>query len=116
MLLNPKDLLEFGLYLDSVARDPAKFRHLQRDSNVVLNDYFKENLTLPVVPRIVVHENTANYMHMVIPWVNDIDKALTLPYNYPDEYFPGRPKHVPESDKVKAIKFRIGDYTLNSCM
>lgn len=116
MLIQPRDLLPFGLYVDSVARDPAKFRALSRNSNQKLNDYFEEDLMHPGVPEIKVHENTRNYMHMVIPWFEDIDEALRRPYQYPREYFSGNIKHVPETDTVNAIKFRIGDYTLNQCM
>lgn len=56
-------------------------------------------------------------MHMVIPHADDIDEALGKAYSYPPQYDPNGPNYInPVKEKARAIIFRVGDYTLNSCM
>ncbi len=119
MILDPKDREALGQYVDMVARTPEEFAKLSGDSNRTLHDLnlYNDDLMDPKTPEIVVHQNTKRIMHMVIPWKGDIDEAKGMPYSYPTQYDPNSVNYIdPSKERERAIVFRIGDYTLNSCM
>lgn len=113
-----RPLISFGRYIDSVARVDAKLAALIKDPKGQLNQFYDTDLTGPGVPEIVVHVNTAQVMHMVIPWAPDVDEAKNnTEYKYPDPYDPGHPDHIPpQTEREEAVLFRVGDYTLQTCM
>lgn len=117
MILDPKDIEGLGHYINEVSRDPLELGRLAADANGKLNGHYNDDLTHANSPRIVVHQNTARVMHMVIPHAADIDEALGKTYSYPPQYTPNSGSYIdPAKEPQRAVIFRVGDYTLNSCM
>jgi hypothetical protein len=69
---------------------------------------------------IVVHEDTPDITHMVLPWKNDVDRAMDRIDEqssvYPLEYRPGTPDYIDDGRfPRKALFFRFGEYMFGRC-
>jgi hypothetical protein len=71
---------------------------------------------------ILVHEDSRDVTHVVLPWKDDVDRATDnidlQPMIYPNEYRPGSPEFIDDTkkeNKRKAIFFRFGDYMFGRC-
>ncbi len=69
---------------------------------------------------IVVHEDTRDITHMVLPWKNDVDRAMDRIDEqssvYPLEYRPGTPDYIDDGRfPRKALFFRFGEYMFGRC-
>lgn len=69
---------------------------------------------------IIVHEDTEHVTHMVLPWKNDVDRAMDRIDEqtsvYPLEYRPGTPDYIDDGRfPRKALFFRFGEYMFGRC-
>ncbi len=115
MILHPTDVEGLGALVRRCASSAQESEELMRHPNRVLNAFFTNDLEAADAPQIVVVHNSEHVMFMVIPWEQDI-ASTAHPYKFPLQYDPNSGSHIPEDQQERRINFRIGDYTLNSCM
>lgn len=70
--------------------------------------------------KIIVHLDSEHETHMVLPWKNDVDRAMDRideqPAVYPHEYRPGTPEYIDDGRfPRKALFFRFGEYMFGRC-
>ena len=70
--------------------------------------------------KIIIHLDSQDETHMVLPWKNDVDRAMDRideqPSVYPLEYRPGTPDSIDDSRfPRKALFFRFGEYMFGRC-
>lgn len=71
--------------------------------------------------QIVVHLDSQDVTHMVLPWKDNVEKAvkdihLQKGQIYPNEYRPNMPGYIDDNeDPEKALFFRFGEYMFGRC-
>lgn len=70
--------------------------------------------------RIVVHEDTRDVTNIMLPWKDDVDRAMQdieqQTQIYPLEYRPGTPDYIDDRrDPKRALFFRFGEYMFGRC-
>ena len=78
---------DWAIFVDEVVRSPEKRKELKKAANEVVNEYFEEDLEADDAPEIVVVENSATKMYMVIAELDDAD-GRPGDYYYPKQYNP----------------------------
>ena len=120
--LRVKDKVELGNIILRAARDP-RFRQDLLDNPVLV---LSEVVEIPPGHNIVMHEDTGEDTHIMIPWADDIEHTLAtireFGYAYPPQYVPGSANYIPPDlepqppeDIRDSYKFRVGDYALSRC-
>ena len=106
-----------GRILIEASQSPARLAALEADPAKA----FGGAVTIPAGHRLVVHVNTAEETHLMIPDRGLVKVMLKLlenggSYNYPKGYIPGSDGYVsPAKNNKRAYDFRVGDYALAQC-
>lgn len=106
-----------GRILIKASQDPEALAALQADPAKA----FGGAVTIPEGHKLVVHVNTDEETHLMIPDQGLVRTMLDLignggSYNYPKGYIPGSDGYVsPAKDNRRAYDFRVGDYALAQC-
>lgn len=69
---------------------------------------------------IAVYEDTRDVTNIMLPWKDDVDRAMQdierQTQIYPLEYRPGSPDYIDDRrDPKKALFFRFGEYMFGRC-
>lgn len=71
--------------------------------------------------KIIVHQDSEDVTHMVLPWKVNVDKAMENIDQqrgeiYPNEYRPNMPAYIDDTEEPKkALFFRFGEYMFGRC-
>ncbi len=120
------DKVGLGEFIITAARDTGEFRRQLVDEPIKHLGKFVEipqrvdKDGKPVEHKIVVLEDTQDVTHMVLPWKNDVDRAMedieNQPAIYPNEYRAGSPDFIDDTAfPKKALFFRFGEYMFGRC-
>ncbi|WP_119304769.1 hypothetical protein [Dongia deserti] len=124
--LRVKDKVELGELIIKAAQDiGGARRQLVEDPIGTLSKFVdipadREENGKIVKHTIIVHEDTRDVTHMVLPWKDDVDRAMDRIDEqtsvYPLEYRPGTPDYIDDSRfPRKAMFFRFGEYMFGRC-
>lgn len=124
--LRVKDKVALGEFIINAARDPALREAFVNDPNRHLEklvDIPKDQVDAdgnPVAHKIEVHVDTQFVTHMVLPWKNDVDRAMDRIDEqtniYPDEYRPNSASYIDDARfPRRALFFRFGEYMFGRC-
>lgn len=109
-----------GRYIIRASQDPNERQALK--DPVVAGNRFRTN-GVPDLPegfRIVVHEDEMNQTHVILPVQQEVINAVNAAENDESPYLAD---YVPEplvdivvsDDPLRALEFRIGEYTMGRC-
>jgi hypothetical protein len=122
-----KDKVGLGEFLIKAAQDTGEVRrHLVDHPIADLAKYINipkdrvDEQGKTVTHTIIVHEDSRDVTHMVLPWKDDVDRAMDRIDNqtniYPSEYRPGAPEYIDDSKfPRRALFFRFGEYMFGRC-
>ena len=117
--LTVKDKVALGKYLIETAQtepdDKARVQ-LRTEPIATLEKY----LVIPEKHTIIIHEDSGDVTHMVLPWKDDVDDAMdqidTQTSIYPDEYRSNSADYIDDSKSPRiALQFRFGEYMFGRC-
>jgi len=124
--LRVKDKVALGEFIINAARDPSlrealvdnPKEHLERLVEIPTNQV--DDSGKPVVHKIEIHVDTQYVTHMVLPWKDDVDRAMDRIDEqtniYPDEYRPSSSTYIDDSRfPRRALFFRFGEYMFGRC-
>lgn len=124
--LRVKDKVALGELIINAARDPELRKALLRDPIGHLKQLVEiptdqvDADGKPVEHRIEIHVDTQFVTHMVLPWKDDVDRAMDRideqTHIYPDEYRPTSATYIDDSRHPRrALFFRFGEYMFGRC-
>jgi len=111
------DTEQVGDILIRASQNPEALAELMADPAKV----FGGAVSIPEGHKVVIHVNTAEETHLMIPDKDLVKVMLSLlenggTYNYPKGYIQGAEGYVsPARDNKRAYNFRVGDYALAQC-
>jgi hypothetical protein len=122
-----KDKVGLGEFLIKAAQDTGQIRQRLVDDPI---GCLAKYLDIPpdrvdeqgntVKHTISVHQDSRDETHMVLPWKDDVDRAMDRIDHqsniYPSEYRPGSPDYIDDSKYPRrALFFRFGEYMFGRC-
>jgi hypothetical protein len=126
--LNVFDKVGLGEFIIKEARYIEDNRErLLKDPNEALRKYLEipadrtDDKGAVIKHKIIVHEDSQDVTHMVLPWKVNVDRAMEdidqqKGKIYPNEYRPNTPGYIDDvEDPQKALYFRFGEYMFGRC-
>ena len=124
--LRVKDKVALGEFIINAARDPELREALLRNPAEQLKHLVDiptgqvDSDGKPVEHRIEIHVDTQFVTHMVLPWKDDVDRAMDhideQSNIYPDEYRATSATYIDDSRHPRrALFFRFGEYMFGRC-
>jgi hypothetical protein len=120
------DKIALGEFIIQAAQNEGEARdRLLKDPTNTLRKYLeipadREENGKIVKHEIVVHEDSQDVTHIVLPWKYNVDRAMDnidkQTEIYPNEYRPGHPTYINDTKEPrKALFFRFGEYMFGRC-
>ena len=120
------DKIALGEFIIQAAQNEGEARdRLLKDPTNTLRKYLeipadREENGKIIKHEIVVHEDSQDVTHIVLPWKYNVDRAMDnidkQTEIYPNEYRPGHPTYINDTKEPrKALFFRFGEYMFGRC-
>ena len=120
------DKIALGEFIIQAAQNEGEARErLLKDPTNTLRKYLeipadREENGKIIKHEIVVHEDSQDVTHIVLPWKFNVDRAMDnidkQTEIYPNEYRPGHPTYINDTKEPrKALFFRFGEYMFGRC-
>ena len=120
------DKIALGEFIIQAAQNEGEARdRLLKDPTNTLRKYLeipadREENGKIIKHEIVVHEDSQDVTHIVLPWKYTVDRAMDnidkQTEIYPNEYRPGHPTYINDTKEPrKALFFRFGEYMFGRC-
>ena len=120
------DKIALGEFIIQAAQNEGEARdRLLKDPTNTLRKYLeipadREENGKIIKHEIVVHEDSQDVTHIVLPWKYNVDRAMDnidkQTEIYPNEYRPGHPTYINDTKEPrKALFFRFGEYMFGGC-
>ena len=120
------DKIALGEFIIQAAQNEGEARErLLKDPTNTLRKYLeipadREENGKIIKHEIVVHEDSQDVTHIVLPWKYNVDRAMDnidkQTEIYPNEYRPGHPTYINDTKEPrKALFFRFGEYMFGRC-
>jgi hypothetical protein len=120
------DKIALGEFIIQAAQNEGEARdRLLKDPTNTLRKYLeipadREENGKIIKHEIVVHEDSQDVTHIVLPWKYNVDRAMDnidkQTEIYPNEYRPGHPTNITDTTEPrKALFFRFGEYMFGRC-
>ncbi|MEZ5831134.1 MAG: hypothetical protein R3D05_08130 [Dongiaceae bacterium] len=120
------DKVGLGEFIINAAKDEAARAKFLEDPTKALSKFIeippdrKNEQGELVKHEVSVIEDTKDITYIVLPWKDDVLRALDhiedQPNVYPLEYRPGTPEYIDDTRfPLKALFFRFGEYMFGRC-